>query len=241
MKNKIKDILKKIVYKERASSDTYVEFLRKKGMSIGENVEIFNPRRTIIDEQYPWMIEIGDNVKITDGVIILTHDFSWSVIKNYNKCLGELLGASGKVVIGNNVFIGMNSIITRDVKIGDNVIIGVGSIVTKDCDSGYVYAGNPAKKISSLDEFINKRRNLQLNEARILAKEYRKKYLANPPIEVFSEYFMLFTDFEQASKNKKFLSQLKVGGTYYESMNFYENKHPHFNGYDDFIKYCYEK
>ena len=149
MKSKIKDFLKKVIYKERASSDMYINFLRKKGMSIGENVEIFNPKRTIIDEQYPWMIKIGDNVKITDGVIILTHDFSWSVIKNY-KCLGEILGASGEVIIGNNVFIGMNSIITRDVKVGDNVIIGVGSVVTKDCDSGYVYAGNPAKKIDGI-------------------------------------------------------------------------------------------
>ena len=75
---------------------------------------------------------------------------------------GGIFGASGNVTIGDNVFIGMNAIITRNVTIGDNVIIGVGSIVTKDCESGYVYAGNPAHKIMSIDQFYDKRKELQL-------------------------------------------------------------------------------
>lgn len=52
-----------------------------------------------------------------------------------------ILGASGIVEIGNNVFIGMNTIIERNVKIGDNVVVGAGSLVTKDCESDSVYAG----------------------------------------------------------------------------------------------------
>ena len=78
------------------------------------------------------MISIGNHVRITEGVKILTHDYSWSVLKGLkNDQGGAILGSSGHVVIGDNVFIGMNTIITRNVKVGNNVIIGVGSVVQK--------------------------------------------------------------------------------------------------------------
>lgn len=51
------------------------------------------------------------------------------------------------VNIGDNVWIGMNSIVMRGVTIGDNSIIGAGSIVTKDIPSNVIAAGNPCKVI----------------------------------------------------------------------------------------------
>ena len=63
-------------------------------------------------------------MRITEGVKILTHDYSWSVLKLYESVSenpGAILGASGTVKIGDNVFIGMNTIITRNVEIGNNV------------------------------------------------------------------------------------------------------------------------
>lgn len=141
LKQKIKFRLKRLLFKERAGQEDYINYLKKIGVKIGRDVEIFNPRTTIIDEQYPWMIDIGNHVRITDGVIILTHDFSWSVIKNWRERPGELLGASGKVTIGDNVFIGMNSIILRNVHIESDVVIGAGSVVSSDLKSGYVYGG----------------------------------------------------------------------------------------------------
>ncbi len=50
-------------------------------MKIGNDVEVYVPSKTLIDEQYPWMITIGNHVRITEGVKILTHDYSWFVIK----------------------------------------------------------------------------------------------------------------------------------------------------------------
>ena len=63
----------------------------------------------------------------------------------------------GRIEIGNNVLIGAESIILYDKKIGDNVIIAAGSVVTKDVPSFEVWGGNPAKKICTWDEFVNKR------------------------------------------------------------------------------------
>lgn len=61
------------------------------------------------------------------------------------------LQSKGEVVIGNNVWIGDKATILAGVHIGDNVIIGANSVVTKDIPSNSVWGGNPAKKIRSLN------------------------------------------------------------------------------------------
>ena len=78
----IKSILRKTAYGYKAESSSYIEHLRSIGMKIGSDCIIYVPTKTLIDEQYPWMITIGDHVRITEGVKILTHDYSWSVLKN---------------------------------------------------------------------------------------------------------------------------------------------------------------
>lgn len=79
---KIKNILRKVVYGYKADSLSYIKHLKSIGMEIGSDCIIYAPTKTLIDEQYPWMITIGDHVRITEGVKILTHDYSWSVLKN---------------------------------------------------------------------------------------------------------------------------------------------------------------
>ena len=57
---------------------------------------------------------------------------------------------NGEVHIGNNVFIGVNAVILRNVTIGDNAIVGAGAVVSKDVPTATVVAGNPAKVIKEL-------------------------------------------------------------------------------------------
>ena len=140
----IKEFVKKILYGNRYSSETYIKYLKGLGVKIGERTVIFSPRETFIDEQYPWMVEIGNDVQITRGVIILTHSYDWSVVK---KKYSRLYGASGNVVIKDNVFIGVNTVILKGVTIGENSIIGAGSVVAKDIPANSVAVGNPAKVI----------------------------------------------------------------------------------------------
>ena len=82
LKMGLKNILRKVAYGYKAESTSYIEHLRSKGMKIGHDCIIYAPTKTLIDEQYPWMISIGNHVRITEGVKILTHDYSWSVLKN---------------------------------------------------------------------------------------------------------------------------------------------------------------
>lgn len=79
--NRIKLFVKKLIYKHKATSETYIQFLRSKGARIGEGVIIYSPKHTRIDRQFPFMLSIGNNVHITSGVRIINHDYSWSVIK----------------------------------------------------------------------------------------------------------------------------------------------------------------
>lgn len=233
------DIVKKIIYREKYNSDTYIEFLRKKGITIGKDCTIYVPTKTFIDTQYPFMIKIGDHVKITLGVIILTHDYSWSVLKNNSsESEGAILGGSGPVNIGNNVFIGMNAIICRNVNIGDNVIIGAGSVVVKDCESDSVYAGNPAKKIMSVNQFYNKRRASQFKEAKEIFSYYYKKYKKIPSKKIFREYFMLFEDEQSIKKDNLFYIERNLGLGEKSTFQYMKNNKKSFENYDEFILEC---
>lgn len=134
--------------------EIYLKKLIKNGLVVGENFQM--EKGCNIDAPFPWLVSIGDNVTMASRVYILTHDASTK------RFLG--LSKIGRVQIGNNVFIGAHSVILPNVKIGNNVIIGANSVVTKDIESNSIYAGNPAKRISDLDQYINKQKNrLNLN------------------------------------------------------------------------------
>ena len=60
----------------------------------------------------------------------------------------KLDGWSNKVTLGNNVYIGQNTLIAEGITVGNNVIIGCNSFVNKDVISNSVVAGNPARDIS---------------------------------------------------------------------------------------------
>lgn len=230
-----------MVYGAKYSSESYINYLRKKGVTIGDDCTIYVPSKTLIDTQYPWMIKIGNHVRITEDVKILTHDYSWSVLKLAPNSRGGVLGASGYVEIGNNVFIGMNSIITRNVSIGDNVIIGVASVVTKDCEPNGVYAGNPARKIMDIDAFYDKRLKMQAKEAKTLAIRYYDKYRKKPGIEIFHEYFMLFSNDEVIQKNEIFKNKTKLCGNEKEASIYLKKTPPLFDGYEEFMRYCFDE
>ena len=129
-----------------------VAYLRQKGASIGKNCDIITAVRNFGSE--PYLIHMGDNVTITHGVILLTHDGATRVFRSMEAKWKKGMGVYGCIDIGDNVFIGVNSIILPGVSIGSNVVIGAGSVVTKKVPSNVVIAGNPAKVIRPLSDFI---------------------------------------------------------------------------------------
>ncbi|OAH59105.1 hypothetical protein AWH49_04680 [Domibacillus aminovorans] len=124
---------------------------KKEGLIVGEKTRILGIPHFGSE---PYLIRIGKRCTITSGVKFITHDGGtwvfreWSEYKDVKKY--------GKIQIGDNCFIGVNSIIMPNVVIGDNSIIGAGSIVTKSFPNNSVVAGVPAKFIMSLEEYMEK-------------------------------------------------------------------------------------
>lgn len=125
-----------------------MERLEQNGLRYGKNFHMFN---SFIDEGHAFLVEIGDDVTITNCTI-LAHDASTKLDLNYSRV--------GRVKIGNRVFIGYGSIVLPNVKIGNDVIIGAGSVVTKDIPDDSVAVGNPARVIGKRTDYIERNRQL---------------------------------------------------------------------------------
>lgn len=162
----IKAAIQSIIYRLRGDYTT--EKLVSMGMKVGKNFYRLNG--VILDPAHCWLIEIGDDVTIAPRVHILAHDASTVHYLGYAKI--------GKVVIGNSVFIGADSVILPNVHIGDNVVVGANSTVSRDLESGYVYAGNPARRLCSIEEFINKNKQL-MQEVPCYGEEYTLRQNVN--------------------------------------------------------------
>ncbi len=234
----LKKIYKVLLYGFRGTSKIYISQLKKKGVKIGENVTFYEPHTNYIDDQKPWLISIGNNVEITRGVVIITHDYAWSVIKQRT---GEIIGSRGKVQIGNNVFIGINTVIMPGVTIGDNVIIGANSLITKDIPSDSIVAGSPAIVIGDIESYIHKRREKYVDDAVVMFHAYYRKVGETPPVEIFDEFFWLFEKRDISKLPKKFILKMELTGNYNLSEHVFMNSEPLFDGYDKFIEYCMSK
>lgn len=204
---------------------------------VGGGVYLYSPNHTYIDVQFPWMLEIGDEVRITTGVTILNHDYSWSVWKSLT---GEIVGGVGKVKIGSNVFIGMNATILMNTDIGDNVIIGAGSVVSGKVESNSVYAGTPARKIMSLEEYMNKRKKRELDDAKEIVRNYYERFNKKPPKEVLPAYFWLFES-DENSLIPIFQERMKLCGNYEQSVAAFRNNKAVYRNYEEFLEDALQK
>jgi acetyltransferase-like isoleucine patch superfamily enzyme len=135
----------------RGNKDSY---LRQLGVRIGQHCDILTAVRNFGTE--PWLIELGDRVTITSGVVFLTHDGASRLFRH------RLLDASpygnlfGTIQIRDNSFIGSHAILMPGVVIGPNSIVGAGSVITRDVPPNTVVAGVPARHLYTLDEYIDR-------------------------------------------------------------------------------------
>lgn len=144
----MKSLIKKYLAKFRGDVD--LEKLKKRGLKVGNNFKMIG--QCLIDPSHCWHIEIGDNVVFAPRVHILAHDASMGVFLGYTKI--------ANVRIGNNVFLGASVTVLPGVTIGDNVVVGAGSIVTKDIPENSVAVGNPARVVSTLQDFLAKEKQM---------------------------------------------------------------------------------
>jgi maltose O-acetyltransferase len=140
--------------------------LRSMGMVIGHDVWL--PASTWVDASHCYLISIGNHCGFGADCLILAHDAQ----------MDEFLDAArvGRVVIHESCHIGARTIILPGVEIGPRTIVGAGSVVTKSLPPESVCAGNPAKVICGLDEYLEKHRG-RLGRSPTFSFE---EYVSNP-------------------------------------------------------------
>jgi sugar O-acyltransferase (sialic acid O-acetyltransferase NeuD family) len=114
-----------------------VIFFDKESLNIGKGNLFFFASRISCD------VTIGD-FNLGNSGVSLGHDVN---IGSYN-ILGPMVRLSGNTTVGNGNFFGVQSVILQGIKIGDSTTIGAGSLVMRNTKDGYLYFGNPAKKIT---------------------------------------------------------------------------------------------
>jgi acetyltransferase-like isoleucine patch superfamily enzyme len=118
---------------------------RAMGVTVGEGCRILSGRYG----SEPWLITIGDRVTISGGVVLMTHEGSLWLARDER---GRRYRFS-PITIGNDVFIGADSLVMPGVTIGDRVIVGAGSVLTRSVPSNCVVAGNPARFLRSFEDW----------------------------------------------------------------------------------------
>lgn len=93
-------------------------------------------------------VTLGDNVQVGANCTIVDTDFHPLTPEERDRDF--LAGAHCPVIIEDDVFIGMNSLILKGVTIGRRSVIGAGSVVTRDVPPGVIVAGNPAQFVKEL-------------------------------------------------------------------------------------------
>ena len=139
------ELIKKILGK----TGDYVNIEAPFHCDYGKNIEVgeeffANYNFTVLDVA---KVTIGDYAQIAPNVSIYT---AGHPLHPESRNSGYEYGIP--VTIGNNVWIGGNTVILPGVTIGDNVVIGAGSVVTKDIPDNMIAAGNPCKIIREITE-----------------------------------------------------------------------------------------
>ena len=171
------NIFNKLYYKLLQKTNR-VKHAKKIGVNLAPNVRLIGTTQWGTE---PWLISIGSDTLISNNVKFTTHDGGLSVINKWEPYKSVL--KFGRIDIGKNCFIGADTRLMPDIIIGDNVVIGAESVVTKDVPSNQVWAGVPAKYICSIEEYADK----LLAQTPQYDDEYCRKHLKEETTRIANE------------------------------------------------------
>ena len=148
-----------------------VKYAKKIGVNFMGKVNIYG---NVLWGTEPWLITIGRDCHITNGVAFETHDGGTLIFRDQFPDL-EI---TKPITLGNKVYVGNNVIFMPGVTIGNNVIIGAGAIVTKDIPDNSVAVGVPARVIKPTNEYFEKIKKESLHLGHLNGQEKDKALMA---------------------------------------------------------------
>lgn len=168
-------MINKFINLYRKYSWSHEKRARFSGVKIGDFCNIQNVKFG----SEPYLITIGNHVRLTGGIKIFTHGGAYLLRR---KCPDA--DFFGKVTIKDYVYVGNNTLIMPGVTIGSNVIVAAGSVVTKSIPDNVIVGGNPAKIIGNIEDFENKMLEKNVKSKKMSAEE-KKAYLLSLPDDKF--------------------------------------------------------
>lgn len=150
-----------------------VEYARLLGIKVGDQCHI---AKDVHFSSEPYLIEIGSYVAVTQGVMIHTHGggrVARTRIPDFD--------IFGRVTICDYAYIGSGAQIMPGVTVGKGSLVAAGSIVTKSVPDGVVVAGNPAKYVCTVEEYIERNKKYNLGTKNLSAEEKKKYILSLSP------------------------------------------------------------
>ncbi|HHZ8891379.1 TPA: acyltransferase [Klebsiella michiganensis] len=139
----LKKIIEKIYIRYLRKNDQ-VKWARKIGVSVGNDCRLID----VSFSSEPYLVSIGNHVSATK-VHFETHDGGLWVFRDKHPDWDII----NKITIGDNVYLGFGCLILPGVVIENNVVVGANSVITKNLEANAVYAGVPARKIKDLNEY----------------------------------------------------------------------------------------
>lgn len=132
-----------------------VKALKKLGVKINGRPSYIDPSAYFDGEGY-YMITLNDGCVISRNVTLLVHDYSITrALKAIGKSKG-LVKILDTIEIGENSFVGASVILLPGTHIGKNVIVGAGTVIKGKVEDSIVVAGNPARRLKSIEEYAMK-------------------------------------------------------------------------------------
>jgi acetyltransferase-like isoleucine patch superfamily enzyme len=153
-----------------------VGFARRIGVRVGQRCRFLGTDRSTFGSE-PYLVTIGDHVTITDRVRFITHDGGVWIFRDEFPNIDIV----APIRVGDNVFLGLGSLIMPGVDIGSNVVVAAGSVVTRSVPPDRVVAGVPARVIKATDEYLGSVLPRALHVRHLPLEERRKIFNAQQP------------------------------------------------------------
>lgn len=168
----MRNIFKRLYERYFLSAEAYA---RRQGVTIG--------KECLIATRYwgsePYLITIGNRVQITADVRFYTHGGGQVARQQYPD-----FDIFGKIKVEDGAYVGACSMIMAGVTIGEGALVAAGSVVTKSVAPRTVVAGNPARQICTVDEYIEKNLKYNLN-TKGMSAEAKRELLESLPDSSF--------------------------------------------------------
>lgn len=149
-----------------------VAYARSLGVTVGSGCRLIATTVASWGSE-PYLITLGDRVLVTAGVRFVTHDGAvWPFRREHPR-----IDRVAPIEVGDDCFLGLNSIVLPGVTIGSESVVGAGAVVNRSIPPRSVVAGVPARVVCTIDDYWRKHETAFIHDVRGTPEPERRRIL----------------------------------------------------------------